>query len=196
MTQPADAPAQAAAQQQDGLQRAFAMPRHTLILEQTQNVMRIVNETGQPTTVIEHKTHVWKIGGSVPEDDKTTIVAMFRKDNGDARIYVRPKEGTEGAKGRLAYRLELPSANIRFAMETMSDAILQDEIQADENFFILGIRDAEPEPEPAPPGETAADAAQAGEAPAAAAAQAQATNGFGDLTGAPAVPPSLAAGDG
>lgn len=201
MTQPATPQAPTPAQQQEDLQKLFAMPRHTLILEQTQNVMKIVNENGQPTTVIEHKTHIWKLGGSVPEDDKTTIVAIFRKDNGDARIYVQPKPGSQGAEGHLAYRLELSAVNIRFAMETMNDTLLQEEIQADVDYFILGIRDGGE----VPPGEPEQQPADGQQPPAVAAGSPQGeqlappqTNGLEglDLTGAPPAPPAITAGEG
>jgi len=127
-------------------------PMLTHVLEHTEQTLRVIDENGQRTVTVTPKVTTWLVGQPVPGDDSTIVVGMFRTDDGGVRIWVRPKEGTQGAQHGLAFLIELPASSVRFTMKTLHVQYLDAEMAADERAFLFG-EDDDPPGDPNDPGD-------------------------------------------
>lgn len=112
-------------------------PTLTHVIEHTEQTLRVVDENGVKSVQVTPRTAAWLLGQSVPGDDSTVIVAMFKTPEGGARVWVRPKDGTQHAQNHMAFLIELPPAALRFTMKTLHDSTLNAEIAADEQAFLF-----------------------------------------------------------
>jgi len=127
-------------------------PILTHVVEHTVQTLRVIDENGVKSVQVHEKVSQWQLGKSIPNDDTTIIVAMFRDDAGGVRVWVQPKPGTPGAERGLAFLIELPASAIRFTMKTLPITNFLDEIAQDElEFLYNGGEGGEAEPGPLQP---------------------------------------------